>query len=133
MTRGKLGGILRHLQWAGLGPAAPTDGQLLEEFIGRGDEAAFGALLRRHGPMVYGVCWRVLRNEADAEDAFQATFLVLAQELRTVRKHASLSSWLHTVARRLALKAQTRAAARRRHERQALVDEAAPPEDSTRK
>jgi DNA-directed RNA polymerase specialized sigma24 family protein len=103
-----LSGFLRRLT---LEMAAETlsnlsDQQLVAKAITGCDEAVFQTLVRRHGMMVYGVCWRVLRNEADAEDAFQATFLVLAQKLRSVRKHASLANWLHTVARRIALKTQ---------------------------
>src|SRR5262249_23645362 len=83
--------------------AAPTlselcDEQLVERALAGRDEAAFQAILQRHGAMVYRVCWRLLQDDADAEDAFQATFLVLAQKLRSVRKHASLASWLHGVA-----------------------------------
>src|SRR5262249_59332872 len=81
------------------------DRQLVERLLAGPDEAVFEAVVRRHGPMVYRVCWRVLQHEQDAEDAFQATFLILAQQLRTVRRHASLASWLHGVARRVALKA----------------------------
>ena len=80
-----------------------SDRQLVEQFLARREEAAFEALLRRHGPMVYRVCWRVLQRVQDAEDAFQATFLVLAQKLSTVRKYDSLASWLHGVAHRTAL------------------------------
>src|SRR5262249_7522927 len=81
------------------------------------------------GPMVYRVCWRVLQHQQDAEDAFQAAFLVLAQKLRTLRRHASLASWLHGVALRIALKAKSQATTRRRHEQNALVSQAAPPDD----
>src|SRR2546423_7541538 len=96
-----------------------TDGQLVEHFLVGRDEAAFQAIVRRHGAMVYRVGWRVLRQAQDAEDAFQATFLILARKLRTVRRQASLASWLHGVAHRVALKARAQAAARRRHELQA--------------
>ena len=89
------------------GMVAPTlvdqsDGQLVEQFLARRDEAVFAALVQRHGPMVYRVCWRILQQEHDTEDAFQATFVVLAQKLHTVRKQNSLASWLHGVAHRVA-------------------------------
>src|ERR1700682_2703297 len=64
------------------------DRQLVERALAGRDEAAFQAIVQRHGPMVYRVCWRVLLHPQDAEDAFQATFLVLGQKLRSVRKHA---------------------------------------------
>ncbi|MCI0464783.1 MAG: sigma-70 family RNA polymerase sigma factor, partial [Gemmataceae bacterium] len=108
-----------------------SDRQLVERFLSERDEAAFEALVRRHGPMVYRVCWRVLQQDQDVEDAFQATFLMLAQKLRTVRKHASLASWLHGVAHRVALKAQAQAATRRRHERRAPLPRAVPPNEVT--
>jgi RNA polymerase sigma factor (sigma-70 family) len=95
-----------------------SDQQLVARFLASGDEAVFEAIVRRHGPMVYRVCWRTLQHDQDAEDAFQATFLLLAQKLRSVRRHASLASWLHGVARRVALKARAQAAARRHHEQQ---------------
>jgi RNA polymerase sigma factor (sigma-70 family) len=88
-----------------------SDQQFVERFLGDRDPAVFEAIVRRHGPMVYRVCRGVLRQEQDAEDVFQATFLVLAQNLRAVRRQASLASWLHGVARRLALKARARAEA----------------------
>jgi RNA polymerase sigma factor (sigma-70 family) len=96
---------------------AQTDRQLVEQFLVRRDEAVFEVLLRRHGPMVYRVCWRVLQQAQDTEDAFQATFLLLAQKLRMLRKSDSLASWLHGVARRVALKARAQTAARQRRER----------------
>src|SRR5262249_33394585 len=107
------------------------DRQLVEQFLVRRDEAVFETLVRRHGPMVYRVCWRVLQQEQDAEDALQATFLLLAQKLRTVRKHDSLASWLHGVAHRVALKAKAQAAIRRRHEQQASVTQPVPPDEVT--
>jgi RNA polymerase sigma factor (sigma-70 family) len=133
MATANLSAFLRRLT---RGMAAETlkdlsDRQLVERFLAGRDEAVFEAVVRRHGPMVYRVCWRVLRQDQDAEDAFQATFLLLAQKLRTVRKHASLASWLHGVARRVALKAKAQAATRRRHEQQVPVSQSLPPDDVT--
>jgi RNA polymerase sigma factor (sigma-70 family) len=88
-------------------PAGVSDEQLLERFARQADEAAFGALLRQHGPLVYGVCRRILHNEHDAEDAFQATFLVLVRKVRSIVRGQSLRSWLHSVACRVALRAKT--------------------------
>jgi RNA polymerase sigma factor (sigma-70 family) len=89
-----------------------TDAQLLERFVARRDEAAFEVLLWRHGPKVLGVCRRVLRHEQDAEDAFQATFLILVRKAGSVGKRQALGSWLHRVAYRVALRAKTLAAKR---------------------
>src|SRR6266498_4173591 len=83
------------------GLAEQTDRQLVDRLLAGPDEVMFEALVRRHGSMVYRVCWRVLQQAEDAEDAFQATFLLLAQKLGTVRKHASLAAWLHSVAHRV--------------------------------
>src|SRR5262245_42928152 len=99
-----------------------SDGRLVERLLAERDEAAFEAIVRRHGPMVFRVCWRVLQQEQDAEDAFQVTFLILARRLQTVRKHASLASWLHGTAHRVALKARARGATRRRHEQKARAE-----------
>jgi RNA polymerase sigma factor (sigma-70 family) len=93
-----------------------TDGQLLDRFQSQRDEGAFHALVRRHGSMVLDVSRNVLRNEADTEDVFQATFLVLAQKAGTIRKMASIGSWLYGVAYRTALKTQRDGARRHKHE-----------------
>src|SRR5262249_55820640 len=78
--------------------AGLTDGQLLDAFLTRRDEAAFEALVRRHGPMVLGVCQRVAGNVHDAEDAFQATFLVLVRKAASLRVRELLGNWLYGVA-----------------------------------
>jgi RNA polymerase sigma factor (sigma-70 family) len=100
-----------------------SDRDLLAEFVERRDETAYQALVRRHGPMVLDVCRCLLHNEADAEDAFQATLLVLARKAASVRKAGSLGSWLYGVAYRTALKARGRLAKRRKHEAQAAPRE----------
>lgn len=109
--------------------ADESDRQLVERSLAAQDEAAFRAIIQRHGAMVYRVCRRVLQHSQDAEDAFQTTFLILARKLRTLRKHASLASWLHGVAYRVALKAKAQAAARRRHEYQAARPDILPPDE----
>jgi cytochrome c peroxidase len=105
------------------------DHVLLRQFCEQRDEAAFATLLYRHGTMVLGVCRNVLHNEADAEDAFQATFLVLARKAGSIRQTASVGSWLHGVAYRTALKARVQSATREKHEAAAPTREVANPDD----
>jgi RNA polymerase sigma factor (sigma-70 family) len=123
MANAPLGAVLRHVR--ALSGAedllATTDGQLLERFVAGREEGAFALLLRRHGPMVLGVSRRVLQREQDAEDVFQATFLILARKAGSIRQRDRVGCWLHGVAHRLALKARARAASRRAHERQAAT------------
>src|SRR5439155_972518 len=96
-----------------------TDGELLERFIARGEmaEPAFAALVDRHGPMVLRVCRQVLRDGHDAEDAFQATFLILARKAGSVRRRDALGPYLHGVALRVAACARSATVRRRLHER----------------
>jgi RNA polymerase sigma factor (sigma-70 family) len=88
----------------------------LQRFAARGDVRAFAAIVDRHGPMVLGVCGRVLDDANDVEDAFQATFLVLVRKARALARPHLLANWLHGVARRTALAAKTLAARRHRRE-----------------
>jgi RNA polymerase sigma factor (sigma-70 family) len=98
---------------------AQGDGEILDRFLARRDEAAFAMLVQRHGPMVLSVCRRILGNHADADDAFQATFLVLVRKASSLTSRSVLGDWLHGVARRTALNAR-RLAARRRLKEQAM-------------
>lgn len=97
------------------------DRELLRRFVDLRDEAAFAALVERHGPMLLGACRRVLRNQQDAEDVLQATFLVLARRASAVRRQDSVGSWLYGVAYRLALKLRTRQTRQQACERRAAV------------
>jgi RNA polymerase sigma factor (sigma-70 family) len=113
-TSGPAAGILQHVRRLAERQGADQllDGQLLERFLAAHDQAAFAALVRRHGPMVLGLCRRILHREHDAEDVFQATFLILTHKAASIRKRASVGSWLHGVAQRLAVRAKVRAAER---------------------
>jgi RNA polymerase sigma factor (sigma-70 family) len=111
--------VIQHLRSALLprDGADLTDGQLLECFVSRRETAALEALVRRHGPMVWGVCRRILCNHHDAEDAFQATFLVLLRKAASVKPREMVGNWLYGVARQTALKARTTAVKQRTRER----------------
>jgi RNA polymerase sigma-70 factor (ECF subfamily) len=130
MAKGQWGGVLRHLRRAALmrDGADVADGELLERYLARRDEAAFESLLRRHGPMVLGVCRRVLRNEADAHDAFQATFLVFVRKAGSIIPRGRVGNWLYGVAHKTALKARAMSRQRRAKEQQAAVPQARPAE-----
>jgi RNA polymerase sigma factor (sigma-70 family) len=108
MVRTSLASVLRHLSLASShGPAREIDDAgLLERFCARGEESAFTLLVVRHGPMVLGVCRRLLGDTADAEDAFQATFVVFFRRVRSARRVGSLTGWLHGIAWRVANRAR---------------------------
>jgi RNA polymerase sigma factor (sigma-70 family) len=93
-----------------------SDGELLERFLDRRDETAFAALVERHGPMVFCTCRGVIRDHGAAEDAFQATFIVLVCKARTIRGRDAIGGWLHRVAYRIAVQANIDATRRRRRE-----------------
>ena len=120
MAKGQLGSVLRYIHRiaAATGREA-TDRELLARFGGAGDEQAFAALVERHGRLVLGVCRRILHDVEDAEDAFQATFLVLARKARSVRWQDSVSNWLYETACRLASEIKVKSARRRAREREA--------------
>src|SRR5437773_103397 len=90
-------------EWLGTSQLQASDAQLLHRFAKLGEQQAFTVLVKRHGPMVWGVCRRVLLRHQDAEDAFQATFLVLARKAGSLQQPDQLCCWLHGVARRSAL------------------------------
>src|SRR5262245_7918852 len=118
MASGQLSTVLRRLHKL-TGDARggdASDPELLERFTAQRDEAAFTALVKRHGPLVLAACRRVLGNYADAEDAFQAVFLVLVRKAGSIQRRTALASWLHEVALRVALRARRSANCRRLHE-----------------
>ena len=127
MTNVALMSVARQLEslFEGGSAAGLSDRQLIERFVAgrdpRAAEAAFAALVARHGPMVLGLCRRLLRDAQDAEDAFQAAFLVLARKAGAIRRRVLLSAWLYGVAWRVAVRLRGRTA-RRRGREQAAVD-----------
>lgn len=133
----QLNRVLERLRYvAGRAEAELTDRQLLDHFARERDEASFARLVRRHGPMVLGVCRRVLRDPCDAEDVFQAAFLILARKAPSIRWRQSVGGWLYTVSRRLAQKARSQRERRQRLEAAAAGPEPmivpAPPHDGLR-
>jgi RNA polymerase sigma factor (sigma-70 family) len=118
MVTGQLGGVIQHLRRVLRDGAGQTDGQLLEDYVSHRDEAAFATLVRRHGAMVWGVCCRVLRNHHDAEDAFQATFLVFVRRAASIASRELLANWLYGVAHQTSLKARATIAKRKGRESQ---------------
>jgi RNA polymerase sigma factor (sigma-70 family) len=119
MAGAQLAEVLRHLHHFAGKPDDWNDAQLLQCFLERRDESAFRILVERHGGMVLSVCRNVLRQQQDAEDAFQATFLVLARNAASIRQGTALASWLYGVAYRTALKARSQMIKRQQHERRA--------------
>src|SRR5258708_3548360 len=129
MTNGPTVRAIRRLHSAALARGIEmTDGQLLESFTSRKDEAAFEALVLRHGPMVLGVCRRILGDSHDAEDAFQAVFLVLVRKAASVVPRELVANWLYGVAFRTANKARVMKATRRAKELHAR--DRPPPEEA---
>jgi RNA polymerase sigma factor (sigma-70 family) len=126
MPTSSINGVIQYLR-STLVPEGPelTDAQLLECFVSRREAAPLEAIVRRHGPMVWGVCRRVLGNHHDAEDAFQATFLVLVRKAASVHPRAKVGNWLYGVAHQTALKARGTRAKRKLREAQ-VTDMAEP-------
>jgi RNA polymerase sigma factor (sigma-70 family) len=134
MAHGHLGQVFDHLRRLLGAPCDPdqADGQLLERFVRQRDQDAFQALLQRHGPMVLGVCRRVLRDLHAADDAFQATFLVLLRRAAALDRTRPLGGWLHGVAYRVAMRAKANACKRSASERPAEDLETPDADPSTR-
>jgi len=123
---------LRTRSAAGGDGAPPADAALLDAFLARGDEAAFAALVQRHGPMVLGVCRRILGHAQDAEDAFQAVFWVLSRKANGIRPRAWVGNWLYGVAVRTALKVRGLRRRRREHQVDAMPPQPTPPTETDR-
>src|SRR5438067_7113803 len=133
MAKKSLNGVLQHVRVlaAVQTDRALSDQVLLDRFVGQSDEAAFTVLIERHGPMVLGVCRRALKHSQDAEDACQATFLVFARKAGSIRKTASLGSWLHGIASRIAANLKRQQVRRQRREKQVALPPAQPDVAST--
>ena len=131
MGRGPFGSTFGQfrLLFEGRSIAGVSEWHLLHRYLDRRDEVAFGAIVARHGPMVLGVCRRVLVDPRDVEDAFQATFVILARKGATLGEDDPVAHWLYGVARRVAMKARASAARRRRLESSASPAEVAPVDD----
>src|SRR5579862_8839973 len=113
--------VIQHLRTAfGQDGAGMTDGELLTLFLNSRDDAALAALVRRHAPMVWGVCRRLLRSHHDAEDAFQATFLVLVHKAASVKPREAVGNWLYGVAHQTAVRMRAMAVKRGGRERQVV-------------
>jgi RNA polymerase sigma factor (sigma-70 family) len=134
MSRAPIESVLHHLRGLVVDPdtAALADRALLERFLTRHDETAFEALVRRHGPMVLGVCRRVLSSAQDAEDAFQATFLVLVRKAASIARPELLGNWLYGVAFQTARTARAAADRRRAKEARAMPRQPTPEADDWR-
>jgi RNA polymerase sigma factor (sigma-70 family) len=124
MARGQLETILRHVRTLVLAKSVEnlSDGDLLRRFADHRDESAFALLVGRYGGLVFNVCRSVLDREVDAQDASQATFLVLSRKAKSFRKGASLACWLHGIAFRCSRNLRKTAMRRTRHERQAAPE-----------
>jgi RNA polymerase sigma factor (sigma-70 family) len=123
MASERIGTTLQHLRHLAAAQAAGqlADSQLLERYCLHHDQAAFAALMERHGRLVWSVCRHVLRQEQDAEDAFQATFLVLALKAGLIRAPGAVGRWLYAAAYRCAMQVKRKAARRQGHEQQAMT------------
>jgi RNA polymerase sigma factor (sigma-70 family) len=122
MAHRPLDAVIRHIRKVAGVPlnSRESDPELLQRFVDDQDATAFAALVQRHGPLVRSVCRRLLRHEADVDDAFQATFLVLFRKAGTIRRRPSLASWLYGVAFRIARKAKSQSCQRQAHEQRVI-------------
>src|SRR5260370_13568246 len=128
-----LNNVLTHLRKVAAAENAEqlSDRQLVERFVAESDEAAIAALVHRHAAMVLNVCWRVLQNDSDADDACQATFMVLARKASSIRKKDSVASWLHGVAYRAASNLRKEIMRRLTREGQAAASRSRPKSEVT--